>query len=112
VEDHLDEIIEAMAPEGAMVLIENVARPIDINKLKPKSLSLHWEFMFGRARSQSPKMAEPGRLLNQVSGMVDAGELRTTLGTNVGPINAANLKKAHALVESGKAIGKVVLSGF
>ena len=41
-EDHFDEIIEAMAPEGAIGLIENLARPIDINKLKPKSLSFHW----------------------------------------------------------------------
>jgi NADPH2:quinone reductase len=112
VEDHLEEIIDAMAVEGAMVLIENVARPIDINKLKPKCLSLHWEFMFARARSQSPKMAEQGRLLNKVNALVDAGDLRTTAGTNMGAINAANLKKAHALVESGKAIGKVVLSGF
>jgi NADPH:quinone reductase len=112
VEDHLDDIVEAMAPEGAMVLIENVARPLDINKLKPKSLSLHWEFMFGRARPQSPKMAEQGRLLNQVSGMVAAGQFRTTLGANMGLINAANMKKAHALAESGRAVGKIVLSGF
>lgn len=112
VEDHLEDIIECMAPEGALVLIENVARPIDINKLKPKSLSLHWEFMFGRARAQSPKMAEQGKLLNEVSKLVDAGMLRTTLGVNLGVINAENLRKAHALVESGRAIGKVVLAGF
>jgi hypothetical protein len=29
-----------------------------------------------------------------------------------GTINATNLKKAHALLESGKSIGKVVLEGF
>jgi zinc-binding alcohol dehydrogenase family protein len=50
VEDHFDELIEAMAPQSAMALIENPARPLDIVKLKPKSISLHWEFMFTRSR--------------------------------------------------------------
>jgi zinc-binding alcohol dehydrogenase family protein len=111
-EDHFDEIIETMAPEGSIGLIENLARPIDINKLKPKSLSFHWEFMFGRARPQSAKMGEQGRLLNQVAALVDAGKIRSTAVTHLGVINAENLRQAHALVESGKAIGKVVLSGF
>ena len=111
-EDHFDEIIEAMAPEGAIGLIENVARPLDINKLKPKSLSLHWEFMFGRAELQSPKMNEQGRLLNKVAEFVDAGQIQSTAATHLDLINAKNLRQAHALVESGKAIGKVVLSGF
>jgi zinc-binding alcohol dehydrogenase family protein len=111
-EDHFDEIIEAMAPEGAMVLIENLATPVDINKMKPKSLSLHWEFMFGRPRFQTANMKEQGQLLNEVAGLIDTGSIRSTARTNLGLINAANLKQAHALVESGKTIGKVVLAGF
>jgi len=111
-EDHFDEIIEAMAPEGAIGLIENVARPLDINKLKPKSLSLHWEFMFGRAKPQSTKMSEQGRLLNNVADLVDAGKIRSTAVTHLGLIDAKNLRQAHALVESGSAVGKVVLSGY
>ena len=111
-EDHFDEIIEGMAPEGAMVLIENLATPVDINKMKPKSLSLHWEFMFGRPRFQTENMKEQGRLLNEVAGLIDAGSIRSTARANLGLINAANLKQAHALVESGKTIGKVVLAGF
>jgi len=50
VEDHFEEIIESMAPQSALALIENPARPLDITKLKPKSIGLHWEFMFTRAR--------------------------------------------------------------
>jgi NADPH2:quinone reductase len=111
-EDHFDEIIEAMAPEAAMVLIENLARPVDINKLKPKSLSLHWEFMFGRPRFQTANMKEQGRLLTEVAKLIDAGLLRSTARTNLGLINAANMKQAHTLVESGKTIGKAVLFGF
>jgi zinc-binding alcohol dehydrogenase family protein len=111
-EDHFDEIIEAMAPESAMVLIENLPQRVDINKLKPKSLSLHWEFMFGRPHFRLANMKEQGRLLTEVAGLVDAGLIRSTARTDVGVINAANLRRAHALVESGKTIGKVVLAGF
>ena len=111
-EQHYDQIIEAMAPQGALGLIENVATPIDVNKLKPKCISLHWEFMFARARFQTADMHEQGRLLNAVAELVDAKQVRSTLHDNFGLINAANLRRAHAFVESGKAIGKVVLVGF
>lgn len=111
-EEHFDEIIAAMAPQSAMALIENVARPLDINKLKPKCISLHWEFMFARARFETADMNEQGKLLNEVAKLVDAGQIRTTMRQNLGPINATNLKRAHALIESGTAIGKIVLTGF
>lgn len=111
-EEHFDEIIAAMAPQSAMALIENVARPLDINKLKPKCISLHWEFMFARARFETADMGEQGRLLNEVARLVDAGQIRSTMRQNLGTINAANLKRAHALIESGTTIGKIVLTGF
>jgi NADPH2:quinone reductase len=111
-EDHFEEIIEAMAPFGGIALIESPARPLDIVKMKPKSLSLHWEFMFGRSHFQTADMGEQGRLLSEVADLVDAGLIRSTVRTNVGAINAANMKRAHAMVESGKTFGKVVLSGF
>ena len=111
-EDHFDELIEAMAPQSAMVLIENPARLLDVVKLKPKSISLHWEFMFTRSRYETPDMGEQGRLLNEVAALVDAGKVVSTMQANLGAINAANLRQAHALVESGKAIGKIVLAGF
>ena len=112
VEDHFDEIIEAMAPQGKIGLIENPATPLDIIKLKAKCLSLHWEFMFARPLHQTPDMGEQGRLLNEVSRLVDAGLIRSTARLNLGEIHAANLRQAHALVESGRTIGKVVLAGF
>jgi zinc-binding alcohol dehydrogenase family protein len=111
-EDHFDELIEAMAPQSAIALIENPALPLDIIKLKPKSISLHWEFMFTRSRYQTPDMEEQGRLLNQVADLADAGQIQSTLNTNLGIINAANIRQAHALVESGRAIGKIALSGW
>lgn len=112
VEDHFDEIVEALAPQGALALIENLARPIDLNKLKPKCISLHWEFMFARSRYQTPDMGQQGSLLSDVATLVEERRIRSTMRENFGPINAANLKRAHAYVESGSAIGKAVLSGF
>jgi NADPH:quinone reductase len=111
-EQYYLDLIEAMAPQSAIVLIENVAGTLDLNKFKPKSISLHWEFMFTRARYQTADMGEQGRLLSEVAALVDAGSIRTTMRQNLGVINAANLKRAHAIVESGAAIGKIVLVGF
>jgi NADPH:quinone reductase-like Zn-dependent oxidoreductase len=105
-------LIEAMAPQSALALIENPARQLDIVKLKPKSISLHWEFMFTRSRFETPDMGEQGRILNELAALVDAGKIQCTMQANLGNINAGNMKKAHAIVESGKAIGKIVLAGF
>jgi NADPH:quinone reductase-like Zn-dependent oxidoreductase len=81
-------------------------------KLKRKSLSLHWELMFTRSLFETPDMIEQHHLLQRVSQLVDLGVLRSTLGEHFGTINAANLRRAHALLESGKAKGKIVLEGF
>jgi NADPH:quinone reductase len=112
VEDQFEEIIESMAPQSAMALIENPARPLDITKLKPKSIGLHWEFMFTRALFQTADMGEQGRLLTEVGVLMDAGRIRTTLQANFGQITAENMRRAHAAIESGRTIGKIVLAGF
>ena len=68
--------------------------------------------MFTRSRYQTADMGEQGRLLHEVAALVDAGRMQTTMQTHGGTINAANLRRAHGLVESGKTIGKIVLAGF
>ncbi|MFG8317959.1 zinc-binding dehydrogenase, partial [Pseudomonas aeruginosa] len=85
---------------------------LDIGKLKQKSLSLHWEFMYTRSMFQTDDMVEQHRLLERVAGLIDEGVLKTTVGEHFGRIDAANLRRAHALLESGKAKGKIVLEGF
>lgn len=112
VEDHFDEIIESMAPQSAMALIENPARPLELTKLKPKSIALHWEFMFTRSRFQTSDVDEQGRLLTEVGELMDAGRIQTTLQANLGRISAENMKRAHAKIESGRTMGKIVLEGF
>ena len=68
--------------------------------------------MFTRSMFETADVGEQGALLDEVARMVDAGTLRTTLGESFGAINAANLKRAHKLIESGRAMGKIVLEGF
>ena len=79
---------------------------------KRKSVSVHHELMFTRPIYQTPDMNEQGKILNAVAGLVDHGKIRTTLTQRLTPINAANLKAAHALVESSAVRGKIVLEGF
>lgn len=86
--------------------------PIDVSQLKRKSLSLHWELMFTRSLFETPDMIAQHRLLSEVAELVDAGVIRSTLGDHYGRIDAANLKRAHALIESGRSKGKIVLEGF
>ncbi|SDZ08508.1 zinc-binding alcohol dehydrogenase family protein [Pseudomonas sp. NFIX28] len=108
---HLDELVEALAPQGRLALIDD-PKTLDVTKLKRKSLSLHWEFMYTRSLFETADMQEQHNLLNRVAELIDAGTLKTTLGEHFGTINAANLRRAHALLESGKAKGKIVLEGF
>jgi zinc-binding alcohol dehydrogenase family protein len=111
-EQHYDALVQALAPQGRLGLIDDPTTPLDPMKLKLKSASLHWEMMFARSLHGTPDMIEQHRLLNAVADLVDAGRLRTTVAEHFGRIDAGNLKRAHALIESGRARGKVVLEGF
>ncbi len=110
-DQHLPQLVEALAPQGKLALIDD-PKSLDISLLKRKSLSLHWEFMYTRSLFETPDMIEQHKLLNRVAELIDAGTLKTTLGEHFGAINAANLRRAHELLESGKAKGKIVLEGF
>ena len=110
-DQHLDQLVEALIPQGKLALIDD-PKALDISKLKRKSLSLHWEFMYTRSMFETADMIEQHNLLNRVAELIDAGTLKTTVGEHFGVINAANLRRAHELLESGKAKGKIVLEGF
>ena len=108
---HLPAIAKLIAPQGKLALID-APKVLDIVPFKRKSVSVHWEFMFTRSMFGTPDIAAQGHLLNEIADLVDAGVLRSTLKAETGPINADSLKRAHALVESGTAIGKNVIAGF
>jgi len=108
---HIEEIVALIAPQGRFCLIDDPAT-LNVIPFKTKSVSIHWELMFTRSNFVTADIEEQSRILNEVARLIDAGTLRTTLAENFGTINAANLKRAHALIESGRAKGKIVLEGF
>jgi zinc-binding alcohol dehydrogenase family protein len=111
-EQHYPVLVELLKPQGKFGLIDDPEEVLDIGLLKRRSLSLHWEFMFTRPLFQTEDMKAQHQLLNEVADLVDAGVLRTTLREHLGPIDAANLRRAHERLESGSTIGKLVLGGF
>ncbi|HEY8586909.1 MAG TPA: zinc-binding alcohol dehydrogenase family protein [Rhodanobacter sp.] len=112
-DQYWDTIGQILAPQGHVGLIVEPAGALRIgDPYKAKCLGIHWEFMFARSRFRTDDMAEQGRILDRVAGLIDAGTLRSTRRQTLTPINAANLREAHRLLESGTMIGKLVLAGW
>jgi zinc-binding alcohol dehydrogenase family protein len=105
------EVSEIMTPQGRYGLIDD-PDTFDIMPFKSKAISVHWEFMFTRPMFGTADMQRQGDILNEVASLIDAGAIKSTVTESFGKINAANLTKAHALLESGKSKGKIVLEGF
>ncbi|WP_296233375.1 zinc-binding alcohol dehydrogenase family protein [Pseudomonas sp. UBA4617] len=110
-DSYLEQIVEVLRPQGKLALIDDPAQ-LDVVPFKRKSLSVHWELMFTRSLYQTEDMIKQHQLLEKVSSLIDDGVIRTTVGEHFGSISASNLKRAHALIESGKTKGKIVLEGF
>lgn len=111
-EQHYDQLVAALTPQGKLALIDDPINGLDVTALKVKSLSLHWELMFTRSMANTWDMQKQHDMLNHVSSLIDEGLIKTTLGENYGKINADNLKRAHAHLETNSAVGKIVLEGF
>jgi zinc-binding alcohol dehydrogenase family protein len=110
-EQHYKALADLMAPQGKFGLIDD-PQEFNVSTFKGKAISVHWESMFTRSSFQTSDMIGQHALLNDVADLIDKGVLRTTLDQTFGTINAANLKRAHALLESGKSRGKIVLEGW
>jgi zinc-binding alcohol dehydrogenase family protein len=108
---HFPQIVESLAPQGRLGVIDD-PETLDAVPLKRKAVSLHWELMFTRSLYETPDMIRQHEILNRVAELIDGGTLRSTLGEHFGTINAENIRRAHALIESGRARGKIVLEGF
>jgi NADPH:quinone reductase len=112
VDEHWAAIGDLIAPQGAIILIVGNKNPLNVDAVRAKSAAICFELMFTRPRFQTADMIEQHKLLNQVADWLDAGKLRGTLTETLSPINAANLRAAHAKLESGTMIGKLVLKGW
>lgn len=110
-DEHYLELIAALAPQGKLSLIDD-PESLDARPLKLKSISLHWEFMFTRSMFETQDIIAQHQLLTEIATLIDQKTITTTLGEHYGAITAENLRKAHAQLETGRAVGKIVLEGF
>lgn len=109
---HFEDFAEIIKPQGKICLIDNPPAPLNIDLLKSKSASLHWEFMFTRSLFNTEDMIKQHHVFNELADLIDNKKIVTTLGKHLGKINLENLKLAHQLIESNQSIGKMVLEGF
>ena len=111
-EEYWEQMAEIIKPFGRIASIVEAHKPLDLTLLMMKSVTFGWELMFTRSLFQTPDMSEQSRILTQVAEWIDRGDLVTTASNVLTPITAKNLRKAHGLLESRKAVGKVVLEGW
>ena len=111
-DEHWQSMATVIAPQGKICSIVETAADVDLGALKSKSATFVWEFMFTRSMYETEDMIQQHHLLDNVADLVDAGTVKTTMNKLLKPINASNLKKAHAEIESRHTIGKIVLQGW
>jgi NADPH2:quinone reductase len=111
-DQHWKAMTEVIAPQGKICTVVENVNPLDVTLLKTKSNSFVYEYMFTRSMFQTEDMIQQHVLLNELAVLVEAGIIRTTLTETLSPINAANVRQAHAKVESGSMVGKIVVEGF
>ncbi|KTC78025.1 zinc-binding alcohol dehydrogenase family protein [Legionella brunensis] len=110
-DEHVAELLKCIKPQGKFALIDDPSN-LDIRLFKSKSISIHWEMMYTRSMYKTADMVKQHNILNELAHLVDKEIIKTTFNENFGTINAANLRKAHQLLESGQSRGKIVLAGF
>ncbi|OIN66048.1 NADPH:quinone reductase [Exiguobacterium sp. KRL4] len=108
-DQHFDAMVDVIAPQGMICSIVETDQKLDLSALQQKSATFVWEFMFTRSLFETPDMIRQHEILTQVATWLDEETLETTVTQTLIGLNAANLKEAHRLVESGKTIGKIVV---
>lgn len=103
---------ELLAPEGSICALVDAASPLPMNALKRKSGRFVWEFMFTRVLFPKAQGPGPATVLSRLAALVDQGALVSPLQRHLGTLSAASLREAHALLESGRMVGKLALDGF
>lgn len=109
---HFPDFPDIVSPQGRICSIVDGPGEKDFNALKRKSITFCWEAMFTRPLYQTPDMVAQHDLLVEAAALVDSGALHSTVTENLGRICASNLKQAHAMLEEGHTLGKIVLEGF
>ncbi|WP_421218719.1 zinc-binding alcohol dehydrogenase family protein [Aeromonas jandaei] len=112
--EHWATMAGLIRPFGHICTIAESKEPWDLSLLKSKSVTFSQEFMFTRSLFQTPDMIEQHKLLTQVATLVDQGVLKSTLTKTLQALTPTSLAEAHAEVEAGRMVGKLVIdmSGF
>lgn len=105
---HLKKMSEVIKPFGKICAIVDSQDPLDMNILKPKSVSFSWEFMFTHGNFHVD-LEKQGQALKAVSKLIDAHKITSTLYQELSPLNEETLSKAHEIIESNQSIGKLVI---
>lgn len=111
-DQHWENMMEAVAPQGKVCSIVETKTPLNISLLQQKSITFVMEFMFTRALFNTKDMEKQHEILHEMANLFDQGTLQATLTETLKPFNAKTMREAHAKLESGKTIGKVVVSDF
>jgi NADPH2:quinone reductase len=110
VNQYWDAFVALIKPQGQIGSISAAAQPLNLQQLKSRSVSFHWELMFTRSTFQTADMEAQHTILNNIAGLLDDGIIQSTLNTTLKGFSVEHLKEAHRLLESGTAIGKLVIS--
>jgi len=99
-----------IAPQGGICCVVNTTEDVDLNLLKEKSVSFHWELMFTRSMFQTEDMLAQHKILNRIGKLIEENKIQSTMNKSFKGLSAETIKKVHELQESGKSIGKNVIS--
>lgn len=106
---HWDAMAEVIKPLGHICTIVEAGEPVDINKLKNKSVAFHWELMFTRSMYQTKDMDRQHEILENLRVLMENGKIVSTLSKTFKGLNPETFREVHELQESGKSIGKNVI---
>ena len=108
--DNLMRSFEASKLEGRVTSV-NTRTTCDLSILHQKALSLHVVFMIiPILYNQDKGKAQHGKILNEIVKGVESGDITPLINKEIFPFE--RVAEAHTLLESGKATGKIILSGF
>ena len=110
INSYWDIIVDIIKPQGHILTISDSGESLNMKKLKGKSVSFSWELMFTRSMHNTSDIARQHEILNHLSELLDAGTIKSTLTTTLNGFTVNNLKEAHKIQETGKAIGKTVIT--
>ncbi|WHY88604.1 zinc-dependent alcohol dehydrogenase family protein [Neobacillus novalis] len=104
--ENLDRSFQAAATNGTVLAI--AARSThDLSPLHAKGLSLHITFMLLKVLNKEQRQ-DHGKILREVTNLVEEGKLHPLVDEKTFTFD--QVSEAHTLLESNKAIGKVVLT--